>query len=320
MYRGLRYGRHPITGERVRLAPLGLCFDTPAEGAGAGASGGGSAQGGANQGAQGGANNNQGAGAQQQRRAGDDFLTGGSYGLPDGAITGFRNLLTRFQGDGVAAAAHLYDENHRLRQSRREPTAEDARKILEAAGFKVLTKEEGATYDGFTQLGKFEDVKKKVAEHGTLTQEKQQRLYDDLITEAAGLHGYKPKLLNMLVGAQGLNLITEEVDVQQQDGSTKKEKRAFVVTKNAQGHEQKTQLDSYLTTNFKDEEPALKADASGQQQPAGGAQSAGGVTWPKQPVNSGGGTRRNQAADYINRTYQGPTLPGQQQAAAGGKK
>lgn len=314
----------------INLLPLLVCRFDGGAGAGGGAAAGaagaasGANSGGGTSGAQGGGASpgSQAGGAGAQGAGADDFLSAVSgAGLPTGAVSGFRNLLAQ-HGSAMAAAAHLYDENYRLRNERRELTNDDARKKLEAAGFKVLTKEEAAVHDSYAALGKPEDLTKIKREHGEMSAREQQREADKLIDRAAELHGYKPgTLFRSMVKANGLSVVTDKVEVDDGQGGKKRVERAFVVTKEKDSAgketEKRTALDEYLRTNFRDDEAALpRADgqtAGGFAQGAGGQVGGNGTNWIQQPAPGGGAGGANPVADYMSSTY---GHVGQQQGAA----
>lgn len=182
-------------------------------------------------------------------RAYDEGNPGGTGGGDNDTATDDRvqrslaKLLKRHDGDAASVATLLFTENKEYRDKLRatEATITELKGKVPAEGALVLTPDQAATWQAYQGLGKPEDLEKLKGELTTMQRRQ-------LLSQAAGAHGYKEAVLGTLVG----DLPLEIRDVEK-DG--KKQAAAFV--KDDKGQE--TALPEYAAANWADFLPSLAA-------------------------------------------------------------
>jgi hypothetical protein len=179
----------------------------------------------------------------------------------------FQNRLKKLDGDAMAFATQLFDENFQLRGQKRE-----LEKKLPADGSLILSKEDAATWEAFNALNmKPEEIAEKVKDTETLTGEIAALKKRDVLRDVAGLQGYKLSVLEDRDKAtDGLEYIIKEEGKQG-------EKRKVAYVK----HEGKeVPLEQFASEQWADFVPALKVEQGngtakrgmgGDPPPVGGA-------------------------------------------------
>lgn len=249
-----------------------------------------------------------------------DGKSAGSGGEQQTAV---HRLIVRF-GTAEAAIGALLRDNHRYRERLREarsagkvtienPELErqvedlerenaDLMRRVPAEGAVVLTKEQGEQWAAYQQLGAPKDVAEKLKQGTEAATALTERAAADLVAEAAGLAGFKPKVLQDLVKTKGL---TVELRDQTVDG--KAVKVPFVKTSQSDAG---TALGEYAKTHLADYLPALQASGNG-----GGAGGSGGQGTGAQGTAGAGGTAGSGVA-FPNQTGTGSGGGGSDPVAA----
>lgn len=168
----------------------------------------------------------------------------------------FQSRLQKMNGDAMAFATQLFDENFRLREDKRtisEKLAEVEKK-LPSEGAVVLSAEKAKEYESYKALGKFDELKTRIDAHANLETENSELKKKEVIREVAELHGYKATVLadrDKLAG--GLEFVIK-TDPQN------KRKAAFV-----KEGDKDIPLTEYAESNWADYLPSLKVE-QGQPQ------------------------------------------------------
>lgn len=103
----------------------------------------------------------------------------------------FQNRLNKMNGDAMAFATQLFDENYQHRSEIR-----DLKKKVPGEGSVVLSKEEAASYEAFKALNlKPEEVKTKLESVSTLEGENATLKRKDTLRDVAGAAGFKLSVL-----------------------------------------------------------------------------------------------------------------------------
>jgi hypothetical protein len=193
----------------------------------------------------------------------------GQGGQGQDQTASLQSLLARNNGDAMAMAAQLFNDNYALRERNRQLSA-----AAPAEGSVVLPKAEADALAAYKAIGDLEALKKSLAD----AQQAQTQLAglqrQGLLREVAEAAGYKASVLGQLPGAADLAFEVREVEA---DG--KKTKAAFVKPKDGA----EVALTTYAQQHWGDFLPALAA----AQQQGGQQQQQQGTPYPGQ--GSGGG-------------------------------
>lgn len=184
------------------------------------------------------------------------------------------NLIER-HGTAETAIRVLLSENFHYRDQVR-----DLKTKLPPDGSVVLATEEAKAWQSYREFGEPREVRKKIDEALSLSIENSRLRKLEVVREASELHGYKASVLATLV--EKLDLAIGESNGK--DG--KAAKAAQVVTKEADGKEQRISLADYAESNWQDFLPALKSDGKPPIVPTPGRTSETQPP-PGQPVRDG---------------------------------
>jgi hypothetical protein len=242
-----------------RLRHLGLlCFETPGEGAG-------------------------GAGGQQRLTAAE--------------------LLARYGASPERLAEKLeqaYTDNFSLRDKNRGLTTEveTLTKAKVPEGATVLTGTQAQAWQAFSELGKPDEVKAKLAERDTLATEVTTIKRNETLREVAEAAGWNPAPLRR-IGAE------REYELREQTADGKTTKVPFI----KDGDTFKP-LAEYAASEWADIIPALEANrGGGNGYGGGGGNGTGqGVVYPRQ--GAGNGQPANPGMSYLTSAYKGPPQRG----------
>lgn len=214
---------------------------------------------------------------------------GGSNPEPP-ARTTTSDVLGRYSGDAIRMAerlSQLENDNYKLREKNREVRTEaDGYKAkLPGEGSVILTAEQAKAWEVYQKLGKPEDVTRDLdAGRAAITKSVEYERREVLDKAATDLN-FKPGLLKTLL--QGKTVERREVDVQQQDGTTKKEPQYFFVSE-ANGQKTEKPLREYFKEQGDDVLNSLDAGEGNANGGAGSSnQNNGGTPWPAQGAGAG---------------------------------
>jgi hypothetical protein len=191
--------------------------------------------------------------------------SGGQQGQEQGGqgpSAGFQNLLQRNQGDAMAMANRLYDENYQLRQRNRELSGR-----VPAEGTVVLSGEQATAWQAYQQLGSAQELQQRLDAAQTATAELTTLRRSAQLSEVAQIAGYKPSVLTQLAGDR-------EFEIREVETDGTKVKAAYV-----KDGEQLRPVAEYAQAAWADFMPALQASQGAGQQQAG----------TKFPAQQGGG-------------------------------
>jgi hypothetical protein len=183
----------------------------------------------------------------------------------------FQNRLNKLNGDAMAFATQLFDENYRLREDKRTLSAQldETKGKLPADGSVVLTADEAKVYEAYKALGAPEELKTRIDAFPTLEDENKNLKRRDSIREAAdvGFGGSKLRfsVLEDRVKAAGGNL---EFIVKEEG----RDKRKVAYVKDG---DKETPLEQYAQKNWADYLPSLKAEQAKRQGSANGGEGNG---------------------------------------------
>jgi len=167
------------------------------------------------------------------------------------------------------------------------------------AGQVAVAAEDAQVLNQFKTLGKFEDVKAKVEEHGTLKEQTETQTRKTLFADAAKAHDLDPDAFTALAEQQKLHEKLEVREVPDPKKPTEKVKHYFVKGKDASGIDTSASLGDFVKSDdfFK---PFI-ASLTAKPETNGG----GGRRIPDQGV---GGVPKDQsgAKAYINKAYKRP--------------
>jgi hypothetical protein len=174
----------------------------------------------------------------------------------------FESLVEREHGGNYESAAWaLYNETFKIR--RRAQSAEGERDELAGRvapdNAVILTGNDVQLWQQFRALDKDPtDIKKELDRVGTLETEASERRKDDAVRAAAKAAGFKYSVLNRL--GRGLDYVTREETVEDDNGNKTKVERAYV-----KEGDKETLIDEYATREWEDMMPSLRvqeADAA----------------------------------------------------------
>lgn len=169
----------------------------------------------------------------------------------------FQNRLNKMNGDAMAFATQLFDENHSLRADKRtlNEQLEAAKAKIPAEGAKVLTPAEAADYDAYVALGKPKEIQDRIDAHSTLETENAALKKKDVLREVADLHGYKLSVLEDRDKAAGGLEFTFKED---------KDRRKVAHVKDG---DKETPVTEYAESNWADYLPSLKVEEATPAKP-----------------------------------------------------
>lgn len=111
----------------------------------------------------------------------------------------FQNALARNQGDAMALATRLFDENYQLRSRNREIQG-----LLPAQGAVVLPADQAATWQAYQQLGAADVVAGQLQAAQAAATELASLKRSSHLQDVAQIAGYKPGVLATLAGDKEL--------------------------------------------------------------------------------------------------------------------
>jgi hypothetical protein len=180
--------------------------------------------------------------------------TGGGGGDDPDITSSFQRRLERFNNDAMLMANELYRENYRERESNRRLREQvtELQGRIPAEGAHVLTGDDVARWQVYTQLGQPTELQQRIEQGTTAIQERDSLRRDTTVRQAADAAGYKPSVLARL--ATDVQLSVREADGKQE----------AVVTVEGQ---QPVPLTTYAEQHWADFLPALQSQ---QQQTQAG--------------------------------------------------
>jgi hypothetical protein len=212
--------------------------------------------------------------------------TGGAGGAEPPARTTASDVLNRYSGDAIRMAervSQLENDNFKLREKNRDANAENAtlKTKLPGEGAVILTAEQAQAWEAYQKLGKPEDVTRDLdAGRAAITKSADYERRELLDTAAKDLN-FKPGLLKTLM--EGKTVERREVEVRQQDGTTKKEPQYFLVSE-AGGQKTEKPLHDYFKEQGDDVLQSLDAGEGGTSNVS---THAGGTPYPAQGAGQG---------------------------------
>lgn len=152
------------------------------------------------------------------------------------------------QAQVVAAAVQQKDSeiqnlNVQLQAAKAQSGLPAGQVAVPAEKLQILTQ--------YESLGKFEDVKAKVEEHGSFKEQTAAQQRKDLLTEAAKAHGFDPDAFILLAEPEKLADKIEMREVSDPKKPAEKVKHYFVKDKDAAGADTTTVLGDYVKTHDK---------------------------------------------------------------------
>jgi len=169
----------------------------------------------------------------------------------------FQNRLNKMNGDAMAFATQLFDENYQYRTKIRglEEQLTQIQAKAPAEGSVVLSREEAALFEAYKVLGKPEDVKKQLDENPTVVEENKKLKRRDILREVAdvGIGGSKLRfsvLEDRANASNGIEFLVKEE-------GREKDKRKVAYVKDG---DKETPLEQYAQKNWADYMPSLKAE------------------------------------------------------------
>jgi hypothetical protein len=157
-------------------------------------------------------------------------------------------------GDAMAFATQLFDENFRLREDKRalneELTAIKAK--VPADDHVVLTPAEAQEYETYKALGKLDEIQTRLDASETTETELTELKQKDVLREVADLHGYKLSILVDRDKAAGGLEVSFKTD-------SKGNKVAHV-----KDGDKETPITEFAETNWADYLPSLKVETASQ--------------------------------------------------------
>jgi hypothetical protein len=183
----------------------------------------------------------------------------------------FQNRLNKLNGDAMAFATQLFDENYRLREDKRQLneqlTATQGR--LPADGTLVLAPDDAKAYEAYKALGTPKELKDRVDAYPTLEDENKDLKLRDSLREVAdvGIGGSKLRfsVLEDRVKAAGGNI---QFSVKEEG----RDKRKVAYVKEG---DKETPLEQYAQKNWADYLPSLKAEQAKRTGSANGGEGNG---------------------------------------------
>jgi hypothetical protein len=208
--------------------------------------------------------------------------SGGGSGGDDANVTGsFQRRLERFNNDAMLMANDLYRENFRERESNRRLREQvtELQGRIPAEGAHVLTGDDVARWQAYTQLGQPTELQQRIDAGQTAITERDNLRRETTIRQAADAAGYKPSVLARLAA-------DVQLSVREADG-----KQEAVVTVEGQ---QPVPLTDYAQQHWADFLPALQSQQQQTQTGIPFVPQTGNGTPPK-PVSA--------AQTYLQKTY-----------------
>lgn len=173
--------------------------------------------------------------------------------IPD-PTQAFQSRLNKMNGDAMAFATQLFDENFRLREDKRalneELTVLKAK--VPADDHVVLTPAKAQEYEAYKAIGKPEEIQSRLDAGTTTESELAELKKKDILREVADLHGYKLSILvdrDKAVGGLEFSFKTD----------SKGDKVAHV-----KDGDKDTPITEFAETNWADYLPSLKVETASQ--------------------------------------------------------
>jgi len=109
----------------------------------------------------------------------------------------FQSRLTKMNGDAMALASQLFDENFRLREDKRElnKSLKEAQAKIPADDHTILSPAKAQEYEAYKVIGKPQEIQDRLDAHATLETQLAEMKQKDVLREVADLHGYKLSVL-----------------------------------------------------------------------------------------------------------------------------
>jgi hypothetical protein len=200
----------------------------------------------------------------------------------------FQSRLTKMNGDAMAFATQLFDENFQLREAKRQ-LGEQLTTLqgkLPAEGAVILTGDDAKAYEAYKALGTPKELKDRIDAYPALEDENKGLKLRDTLREVAdvGIGGSKLKfkILEDRVKAAGGNLQF----IVKEEG---RDKRKVAYVKDG---DKETPLEQYAEKNWADYMPSLKAEQAKRTGSANGGEGNG------QPAKFDMNTMIRQQAGY----------------------
>lgn len=278
----------------LRQLRAGEIFFDENSGAGGGTGGSGGEAGGGASGSNGGGGSGQGGGQAggAQNNGGQGGAGTGSGALSADAIAAAFNRELQNRGGAENLSRFLYTDNYELREQNRR-LAEQVERAKLPNGAVVLTGDNLRAWNEFQSLGTVADVKTRLEQASRDSAYRQQIERSQQLEAAAKLEGWKPGLLKVL--GRDLQVTIEETEVPSEEGNGQfvKVKRPFVVTKDAQGTEQKQPLREHFQALGEDVVASLQDQGTAATSAGAGSYSGSGTS---SGTSSGTAAGQQQAA------------------------
>lgn len=120
-------------------------------------------------------------------------------------IEGFKVALGKHNNDALSLARESFSTAESLRTQLAETRAK-----LPKEGSVILAGDDVAAWEAFRALGKPDEIKATIAEHGTLKTQIAQRARQDLYGEISKSHGWNPAALADVPGIDEMDLIVKD--------------------------------------------------------------------------------------------------------------
>lgn len=160
--------------------------------------------------------------------------------------------LIKKHGDANSVAVKLLDENHDLRRRNAE-----LRGQAPAEGSVVLTGDDAGRWRHYQELGKPEDLRKILREHGDLQKRDVEHTRNSELDDLADLLDWKRSVLRRVAGSE--RFATKEVKEYDRDlGRDNLTIRAYVIATGEDGKETEVPVREYAEAHWKDFLPALQ--------------------------------------------------------------
>lgn len=205
-------------------------------------------------------------------------------------------IASKGGGDPTKALGLMVAENHELRGKNRDLRTENDQLKTNSnlpEGHVTLNRDEVSHWNAVKDLGKPEDITKKLTERDEFESKYTNLLTDQTVRDAASIAGYKHTVLGDLVRVKNMELTLGETEVADDKGNKVKQPTAFVKLAN----NQTKPLSEVITEQYSDYLPSLKI-ATDARQPAG-------TQWvPTGPTGGDGKANTpNAATQHINSHY-----------------
>jgi hypothetical protein len=143
----------------------------------------------------------------------DDGLPQGGE-ADEGVADKFQARLAKMKGDAQAFAFQLYRDNYDLRQKNAE-----LRGKVPAEGAVILTGDDATRWQAYTALGAPDEVQAALSEGSTAKAEAARLQRAQTVQQAAQAAGFKPAVLERLIGDLPLALADGKATVQTEAGA-----------------------------------------------------------------------------------------------------